>query len=78
MKNKTLFLYGIFFAVFLLISGCISIPVLKSKSDYGYQSNYEVLESSDKKLIETEKISSEPMEFNESITIIAPDTTQKL
>jgi starvation-inducible outer membrane lipoprotein len=78
MKNKTLFLYGIFFSLFLLISGCISIPVLKNKSDYGYKSNYEDLESSDKKFINTEEISSEPIEFNESITITAPDTTQKL
>ena len=78
MKNKTLFLYGIIFSLFLLISGCISIPVLKNKSDYGYKSNYEGLESSDKKFINTEEISSEPIEFNESITITAPDTTQKL
>ena len=78
MKNKTLFLYGIFFSLFLLISGCISIPVLKNKSDYGYKSNYDDLESSDKKFINTEEISSEPIEFNESITITAPDTTQKL
>ena len=78
MKNKTLFLYGIFFSLFLLIIGCISIPVLKNKSYYGYKSNYEGLESSDKKFINTEEISSEPIEFNESITITAPDTTQKL
>ena len=78
MKNKTLFLYGIFFSLFLLISGCISIPVLKNKSAYGYKSNYEGLESSDKMFINTEEISSEPIEFNESITITAPDTTQKL
>ena len=78
MKNKTLFLYGIFFSLFLLISGCISIPVLKNKSEYGYKSNYEDLESSDKKFINTEEISSEPIEFNGSITISAPDTTQKL
>ena len=47
MKNKALILYGIFFSLFLLISGCISIPVLKNKSDYSYKSNYQGLESSD-------------------------------
>ena len=61
-----------------MISGCISIPVLKNKSEHGYKSKYEDLESSDKKFINTEEISSEPIEFNESITITAPDTTQKL